>query len=62
MPGAPRVDGRWRRQVQWDTQEVWLLVCQMMLHFVQGKGLGLGGVPGGPCCVPNGRRQPLGWR
>jgi hypothetical protein len=62
VPGVSRVDGPWRRQVEQDTKEVWLQVCQMTLHFVQGRGLGLGGVLGGPCCVPKGRRQPQGWR
>ncbi len=44
MPGFPRVDGRWRRQVQRDRKEVRLLVCEMKLHFVQGSELGLGRV------------------
>jgi hypothetical protein len=52
MLGAPCIDGRWRRQVQQDTKEVWRLGCRMVLHFVQGRGLGLEGVPGSLCCVP----------
>jgi hypothetical protein len=43
---------------QQDTKEVWQLGCGMVLHYVQGRGLCLGEVPGGPCCVPKGRRQP----
>ncbi len=58
MPIVPHVDGWWHGQVQRDTKEVWLEGCQMKLCFMQGKGLGLGGVPGGLCCVCKGRRQP----
>jgi hypothetical protein len=58
VPAVPCFDGQWHRQDQWDTKEVQLEVCLMKLHFMQGRGLGLEGVPGSLCCVPKGRRQP----